>query len=216
VQDRVGDTLAFAADFLGDEEKGRFVEAARFEQGRKAEPWSANVVAMGAAAAVLEPYHGLGLHLVQSAIERLLRLLPHDLPALPEQQEYNRETELELDRARDLVIATYALNGRVGDPMFEALRATDLPDELAAKLDLYRSRGRITLLDGDLLEEPEWALLLDEFGLRARRYDALVDSVPLDRLEAQFARMRELLIASVRPLPLHGDYLLGKRARAAA
>lgn len=219
-QGRVGEALAYASGQLGDEEASRLTPGAgspaQLEQGRLDEPWRGNIVAIGAAAAVLEPHSGLGLHLVQSAIERLLRLLPHELPAPPEQREFNRETSLELDRARDLVIASYALNGRIGEPLFDSARSADLPDELASKLALYRSRGRVTLLDGDLLEEPEWALFLDEFGVRPRRYDALADGLPLEWLEAQFARMRELLIAAVRPLPLHGDYLRSRLSRAAA
>jgi tryptophan halogenase len=218
-QEQVGQLLDYCSDFMSDEQASLMLPAGgdpqHIEAGRRTQPWSGNCVAIGAAAAMIDPHHGLGLHLVQTAIERLLRLLPRSLPAEPEAREYNRQTIDELDRARDLAIVSFVLSGR-SEPFWKSLKKAALPEELAAKIDLYRSRGRVPLLDGDLLDEPELALLLDELGIRARRYDALADIAPVERLERQLARMRELMIDAIRPLPLHGDYIAQIRAKAAA
>ena len=218
-QGLVGRTMAYCSEFMSDEQAALLFAASgapqRMEAGRRAQPWSGNCIAIGAAAATIGSHHGLSLHLVQTAIERLLRLLPRSLPAGPEAREYNRQTIDELDRARDLAIVSYVLNGR-SEPFWQTLREATLPDELAAKIDLYRSRGRVPLLDGDLLDEAEWALLLDELGVRARRYDALADVAPIDQLERQLARMREVMITAIRPLPLHGEYLAQIHRKAAA
>lgn len=187
-----------------------------FNAGRLAEPWIGNCIALGSAAAAIDPLYGLPLDLLRSSLERLLRFLPQALPAMPEAREYNRETTEELDRARDLAIAAYALNGRSGESFWEARRTSPVPAELTHKVDLYRSRGRVSLLDGDLLDEDEWALLFDELGVRPERYDALSDAVPIDRLQQQFARIRDLMIAAIRPLPTHGAYLSSIRQSVAA
>ncbi|WP_205480323.1 tryptophan 7-halogenase [Sphingomonas arenae] len=184
--------------------------------GRLAEPWVGNCVAIGAAAATLDPVHALPLDLVRSALERLLRLLPGTLPASSEAREYNRETIAELDRSRDLAMVAYRLNARSGESFWDSRRAGEVPEELGHKLALYESRGRVSLLDGDLLDEDEWALLFDELGLRPRRYDSIADAIPVEHLQRQFARMRELTITAIRPLPTHGEYLSAIRRSAAA
>jgi tryptophan halogenase len=202
----VGEVVVSCSDFAPD------AGASRFEAGRTALAWNRNCLALGAAAAVIEPLQSASLHLVQSALSRLLRLFPAGPHQDVEAAEYNRQSAEELDRLRDVTILRYKLNGRRGEAFWDAARAMSIPDPLQHKLDLYRSRGRVPLLDGDLFEEAEWAAMLDSHGIRPRRHDPRADAFPLERVRSHFAAIRSAMLKAAAGLPQHGDYLVRRSA----
>jgi tryptophan 7-halogenase len=181
--------------------------AISFAPGRARAPWVGNCIAIGGAAAVIDPVAGLQFRLAQSAIIRLAGLIPAGNNCLAEAAEYNRQTCAELDRARDYAILFYALSRRAGDIFCDQARATALPDELAHRLALYRSCGRVALHDGDSVEEPGWITLFDAMGERPRRYDALANGIAGDALDAHFARIRAAMLAAVKAMPAHSETL---------
>ncbi|HET7817399.1 MAG TPA: tryptophan halogenase family protein [Sphingomicrobium sp.] len=225
---RLGECIAYASSELsGSEATDRLVSAARgtpvsepsvvrVKPGRLAEQWRANCIAVGEAAAMLEPTSSTSFHLLQAQLERLVELFPTANEGGILRREFNRLTSQELDRTRDFVILRYKLNGRAGERVWDSLRAMTVPDELAYKLERYAARGRVPLLDGDMFDEAEWAAIFDELGVRPKRYDVLADAMPVDGLQAQFARMRQVMLECVRGVPLHGDYLKTIRRSAAA
>lgn len=216
---RVGEAMAYAGAAMSDdaaqrELRGGFVGDAQADvrltaylPGRRRDSWHLNCVALGAAAAVADPLQPSAMHLLCNAIDRLLRLFPPGPSAPLEAAEHNRESADELDRLRDFLIARYRTNRRLGEPFWDALRTMNVPDTLGRKLALYESRCRIPLIDGDLQDEQEWIALLDNHGVRPRRYDALADAIPQARIERHFARIREVMLAAAASLPLHADYL---------
>jgi tryptophan 7-halogenase len=175
-------------------------------QGRRTRAWTGKTVAMGAAATLLEPLHGWNLALLQNALARLIELLPA-APNGPEPAEYNRLTGEEADRIRDFAIAHYKTNGRTGEPLWDRARAMPVPETLQRKLDLYQSRGRIPLYDGELFEAEDWIAVLDGQGIRPRRHDALADAIPEQALHQQTSRIRALILDAVRTMPHHGATL---------
>jgi tryptophan 7-halogenase len=188
----------------GDGPEG--LAATAFAPGRRAEPWSRNCIALGAAAATLDPLHPHALHLVHAAIARLLALFPRGPEAPLERTEYNRQTTAQLDRARDAAAALYRLNRRP-EPFWQSAAAAEPSEPLAAKLALFESRGRVVMYDEEVLEEEDWVALFDAQGLRQRRYDALADAVPIERIQGHLSRLREAIIGAVRAMPTHADYL---------
>lgn len=216
---RLGECIAYSSGELSDSEAAdRLMSSARgipmsepsvarLRPGRLREPWRANCIAVGEAAAVLEPTSSTSLHLLQAQLERLVELFPGGSEGDIVRREFNRLTSQELDRTRDFVILRYKVNGRAGEHVWDSLRAMCVPDELAYKLERYAARGRVPMLDGDMFDETEWAAIFDELGVRPKRYDVLADAVPVDRLQAQFARMRQVMLECLRSVPVHGDYL---------
>ncbi|MDB5703405.1 MAG: Tryptophan halogenase [Sphingomonas bacterium] len=184
-----------------------------FENGRRIAPWHRNCVAIGAAACVLEPLHPVALQLVQSALARLVTLFPNAAEAPVEAGEYNRMTINEAESARDFLIAQYATNGRTGEVFWDAVRSAPPPEHLAYKLALFASAGRMPMYDDEVFEEADWIALLDAQNVRPRRHDALAGGVPIERIEQHLARLREAIIAGVKTMPPHGEYL--RRAHAA-
>ena len=175
--------------------------------GRRTAPWQQNAVALGGAAAVIDPVAGTQFDLALSAIDRLIGLLPNDRACAAEAVEYNRQTIEELDGARDAAIMFYKGNGRFGDPMWDTARDMPVPERVAHKIALFKSCGRTALYDGEMLDEAGWVGLFEALGIRARRYDALANGVERSVIDAHFARIREVMLKAVAALPAHGEYL---------
>ncbi|MFV3077762.1 tryptophan 7-halogenase [Niveispirillum fermenti] len=174
-----------------------------FTCGRRRSPWQGNVLALGGAAAILDPVGGASLSLLLSAIGRLVGLYPVDPRNGAEAGEYDRQTIDELERARDFLILRYKLNGRRGDPLWDAARDMAVPDSLTHKMALYESRGRIPLLDGELFSRSDWANLFDSQGVRARRCDIQAAALPDTAILAHLERLRTLLLRAAGGLPPH-------------
>jgi tryptophan 7-halogenase len=173
-------------------------EPTHFASGRVDRAWHGNAIAIGPAAFALEPLHAVTLHLVQSAVARLIALFPHEGAAEVEAAEYNRVIGNEMDSARDYVAAHRALAANGGGA---------LPDRLAYRIDLFRSRGRIVMYDDDMFDEEDWIALFDLLGVRPRRYDVLADRPPASAIERHLAEIRAELIGRVRATPLYADTL---------
>lgn len=182
-------------------------DGVHFRSGRRTAPWQNNCLAIGGAAAVMDPVTGCQLHLAQSAIMRLIALFPHDRAARTESAEYNRQTIAELECARDFAILHYKCNARHGDPFWDACRAMPVPAALAHKIALFESCGRVALGDGEVFEEGNWVGLFDALGLRPRRHDVLAGGIGIDQIEAHFGRIRAVMLQAVAAMPPHAATL---------
>lgn len=182
-------------------------DARRFENGTRRSAWHGNCVAIGASAGVIEPLFGTPLLSATRALDRLAALLPHAPQSTVEAREFNRLTSSEADRIRDIVIALYKTNCRVGEPLWDQARAMDVPDALARKLDLYNSRGIVPIDDDESFDSPDWIALFDGQGIRPRRIDPLAAAIADADILAHFARLREVLIDAVRGMPPHAAAL---------
>jgi len=171
LQHRTGNGHVFASAFTDEDEAARLLLASldgpaldsprllRFTAGRRAEFWRGNVVAVGLASGFLEPLESTSIHLVQTAIERLLQLWPGAAPAPELASEYNRQTVFEFERIRDFLVLHYHANARE-EPMWRHVRHMELPDSLAARLELFRATGRIVRDGAELFAETGWAQVL--------------------------------------------------------
>lgn len=187
-------------------------QSATLRLGRRRQAWHRNCVALGSAAALIDPVGVTHLHLLRSAIERLMKLLPGDRLCAAEAAEYNRLTEMQLDRARDFATLHYKLNGRSGEAFWDACRAMDVPSSLEYKMTLYRSRGRIAMYDEEPLEDVSWANLYDEHGVRPQSYSPIADGFAVAELKAYAERARAIMIDELGRMPRHGDYLARLKA----
>jgi tryptophan halogenase len=175
--------------------------------GRRRTPWLRNCIALGGAAALIDPVGLSNLQLLRAGADLLLQLLPSDADAAAEAAEFNRRFTALLDHARDFALAHYRLNGRSGEPFWDDCRAMHIPDTLDYKLRLYECRGRVPLYDEDPLEEDSWANLFDEHGLRPRAYTPIADGFRTTDLQSHVQLVRTVMLEAVKKMPAHADYL---------
>lgn len=177
--------------------------------GRRNNAWQGNCIALGTAAAVIDPVAVTNLQLLISGIHRLLGLLPVNNDTAGVRTEYNRQTALHLDHARDFAIMHFKLNGRHGESLWNACRTMPLPETLAYKLRLYESHGRIPLYDEEPLEEASWINLFDEQGVNPSGYNSIADGFSQQDLQQHLQRVRTIMLETLKNVPLHADYLAG-------
>ena len=178
----------------------------RFTTGRRSQGWNHNVVAIGLSSGFLEPLESTSIHLIQSAISRLLKLLPGRtmLPTL--RQEYNRQFAFEMERIRDFIILHYTANER-DEPFWQACRDMALPDTLAARIALFRETGQIVRDADELFSEVGWMQVLIGQGIVPQASHALAEAASEAELAEYLQIINALYRREVERYPTHEDFI---------
>jgi tryptophan 7-halogenase len=185
-----------------------------FTSGRIAAPWAGNCIAIGGSSAIIDPLASTQLPLVGNAIRRVLNLFPHDRHGNVERAEYNRQTIDELENARDFAVLHYKCNGRAGEAFWDDCRNMPVPDRLQHKIAVFGSCGRVVLHDEESFETWDWISVFDALNIRPQRYDTLANGIPVDRIEAHLAQVRDIMLKAVGSLPTQHEYLQSYKAAA--
>jgi len=179
--------------------------------GRRKKIWQHNCLALGAAAALIDPIGVSNLQLLRAGINRMLTLLPGVSGTMTEAIEYNRQTDAHLSHARDFGLLHYLLNGRRGEAVWDHCRKMAIPASLAYKLQLYSSIGRVALYDHEPLDDISWINLFDEHGVRPQRLHPIAQAIDVPELQKHAERIRALMVDTLRKMPVHDEYLAGLR-----
>ncbi|WP_322963447.1 tryptophan halogenase family protein [Sphingomonas fuzhouensis] len=218
LQHRTGNGLVYDSRHLSeDEATDRLLPALggeatgaprllRFTTGRRRRAWVGNCVALGLAAGFLEPLESTSIHLIQSAIARLLDYWPGPMLQPVEIDAYNRLTEAEWLGVRDFLILHYHANARP-EPFWVERRAVPLPDSLAARIALFRANGRIQRDGDELFAEPAWAQVMIGQGILPAGHHALADAVSPDELDEFLTLTRRHAAQVAARLPTHDAFL---------
>jgi len=218
LQHRTGNGLVYCSAHIADDEAAQTLVAnldgapiadtrpLRFTTGKRRLGWNRNVIAMGLSSGFLEPLESTSIHLIQSAISRLLQLLPARAISDADRREYNRQTDFEMERVRDFLILHYALNRRA-EPFWQACRTMALPDTLTHKLELFAANGRIVREHEELFTEVGWLQVLIGQGAEPQGYHPLADAIEAGEL-AEYMRTIEALYArEADAMPRHEDFI---------
>ncbi|QIK78166.1 tryptophan 7-halogenase [Sphingomonas piscis] len=217
LQHRTGNGYVFASSFLPpdraaealleqlDGETDADPKLLRFAAGRRALAWKNNCVAIGLSSGFLEPLESTSIYLIQAAIMDLLKLFPRRGSTADPRlaAEYNRLFGMHYDRVRDFLVLHYVANDRVGEPLWDYLRAMPLPDTLRHKIDLFRSRGTTPDYELGLFSKDSWLAVLAGQGIVAERYDRCADAMGPRQLEQ---RLRDLEARLDRCVSSHADH----------
>src|SRR5690554_3568980 len=218
LQHRTGNGIVYNADTLSDDQAlallqqqltGPAVGEAkliRFKVGRRQQQWHKNCVAMGLASGFLEPLESTSLHLVQSAITRLVKLFPR--PAINEHdvQEFNRQAQAEFESVRDFIILHYHLNGRT-EPFWQACQTMAVPERIIQRVALFKASGRLFIEPNELFTEPAWQQVMLGQGIVPESYHTLADGLSAQQLAGFMRDLDTLYDRALKPLPSHEDYL---------
>ena len=217
LQHRIGNGHVYWSKYMSDDEATAVLLAhldgepigeprsLRFTTGVRRQTWVRNCIAIGLAAGFLEPLESTALHLVQSALTRLLLLFPdRDFdPALAE--EFNRATFTEYEWIRDFLILHYHAQRRE-EPMWCHTREMPIPASLRARIDHFRHSGRPIVETAELFQRNNWLAVLLGQQVWPQRYHPLAEVRGGDI--AQFlAWVRSAMQETARALPTHREYL---------
>ncbi|MBN2973444.1 tryptophan 7-halogenase [Roseomonas aeriglobus] len=218
LQHRTGNGLVYASAHLSDEAAADTLMAGldtpaigdprpiRFTTGMRRTQWSRNCVALGLAAGFVEPLESTSIHLIQQGIAELLRLMPATRDWAAERAQFNRRMRFEFESVRDFVMLHYHATRREG-PLWEACRSMTLPDTLAARLDLYRSGGRVIRFDEELFSPVAWTQVLHGQGIAPRGWHPIANAASDAEVSAAMTRAAREAAALAASLPDHTAWL---------
>ncbi|MEO0032672.1 MAG: hypothetical protein RIS94_2430 [Pseudomonadota bacterium] len=225
LQHRTGNGRVYCSSFISDEDAAESLLAhldapaladprpIRFTTGRRKQAWSHNVIAVGLSSGFLEPLESTSIHLIQSAISRILKFMPGKIQAQADRDEYNRQFAFEMERIRDFIVLHYTLNER-DEPFWRACREMALPDSLTHRIELFRANGHIFRDADELFSEVAWFQVMAGQGIVPAGSHALADAIPEADLKAYMDTLNGLYAREAARYPSHADYIASHCAAA--
>jgi tryptophan halogenase len=178
-----------------------------FIAGRRRLAWNANVVSLGLSSGFVEPLESTSIQLIQSGIAKLIALFPDRRFDRRERDEYNRQMQDLFEDVRDFVILHYKATRRDDSDFWNYCRTMDVPESLAGKLELWRSKGRLFRDGRELFATPSWVAVLLGQGIvpaeqepAAGAIDPQMAADALDKMRLSYRRMAE-------HMPPHADFI---------
>lgn len=175
--------------------------------GRRAAFWHNNCIAMGTSACNPDQLAMGNLHLVQSAVLRLINLFPSSLNAVFNRAEYNRLTHLELDNIEDFHALHYQLANSQRSEYWQNIARSELSCRLLHKLELFKKRGVIAHYENETFFAGVWTSLLLGNGFWPQRHDPLIRSMDQQWISQQLEKMKALMKSAAESMPMQRDYL---------
>ena len=179
----------------------------RFTPGIRRKSWVRNVVAIGLSAGFIEPLESTSIHVIQTAINRLLELLPAGEITQATRDDFNDRTRFEMERIRDFIILHYHANQRAGEPFWDGLRAMDVPDALQHKIELFRTTARISPSFDELFDARAWIFVMMGQNIIPETYHPIADLLPEPRLKEFLEGLERSHVQEVSNWPEHGAFV---------
>jgi tryptophan halogenase len=219
LQHRVGNGLVFCSKYLADDDakallleniEGETITEPRvikFKTGRRRKGWHKNCVAIGLSSGFIEPLESTSIHLIMTAIVRLLRLFPYNGVKSSAIDEYNSKLDSELNAVRDFIILHYNVNQRQDSEFWQHCQHMEIPDSLAHKIRLFKETGRVFLDDGDIFRVDSWTQVMLGQGLMPMQYHQIANIMNDDELAKFLAGIKHSITHAVDQLPKHEDFI---------
>jgi tryptophan 7-halogenase len=220
LQHRTGNGHVYCSSFLSDDEAASILLAnldgaaladprpIRFTSGRRETFWSHNCVGLGLAAGFMEPLESTSIHLVQSALGRLLNLLPGDLTLTSSARDYfNELSAIEWARVRDFIVLHYFANGREGDPFWDECRQMLLPPTLIEKIALFREAGLFMREEDELFLDDSWGQVMIGQGIMPESWSPLADNIAAEDLGPFLESLARSYRVRAESLPTHRQFV---------
>ena len=219
LQHRIGNGHVFCSRYMSEDEAtaillsnldGAPLAAPRmlkFTTGVRKKMWNKNVLAIGLAGGFMEPLESTAIHLIQTTIARLLTFFPDRGFNETDINEFNRQGRLEFEQIRDFLILHYHATERNDSPFWDYCRNMNIPPTLRAKMDLYRSRGRIFRDFGELFAEVAWLQVMHGQGIRAQSYHPLVDLATEAQVAEYLDNIHGVIQKCAAAMPSHADFI---------
>jgi tryptophan halogenase len=220
LQHRIGNGHVYSSRFTDDDEARRVLlgnldgealaepRVIRFTTGRRLKTWNRNVVAIGLSSGFLEPLESTSIHLIQTAIGRLVSLFPHAGPDAADVDEFNRQAQFELEHIRDFLILHYKLTRRDDTPFWRHCAAMEIPASLQRRIGLFAANGRIYREStAEMFAEASWLQVMIGQGLMPRGNHPMADLPPLETVEGFLRDTEDVIRRCVASMPMHADFV---------
>ena len=219
LQHRMGTGIVYSSQYLSDDEANhRLMNSLsgpqltepwplRFTTGVRQQPWFRNCIAIGLASGFLEPLESTSIHLITTAITRLMRLFPFGDDTGQLARRYNEETLTEFEAVRDFIILHYKATERDDTPYWTRNRCMQIPDGLAHRLEIFRRNGYVWNDPVGLFRVESWVQVLTGQRLSPQDYHAAGCLLPAATLKQRMAQLRSKVQQDLQALPSHQQFI---------
>jgi len=219
LQHRIGNGYVFSSRRISEDEAAATLisnldgeamaepRTIRFTPGIRRKSWVRNVVAIGLSSGFIEPLESTSIHVIQTAINRLLELLPAGEISDATRDDFNARTRFEMERIRDFIILHYHANQRAGEPFWDELRTMDVPEPLQHKIDLFRATARVTASFDELFDARAWIQVMLGQNVMPESYHPIADLLPEPRLREFLEGLEKSHVGEVSRWPDHGAFV---------
>jgi tryptophan 7-halogenase len=228
LQHRTGNGHIYSSDFMEQDEATRILlehldgkpladpRPLKFTTGRRKQFWNRNVVAVGLSSGFLEPLESTSIHLIHTAVTRLISFFPRAGFDAADIAEYNAMTQWEYERIRDFLILHYKATERSDSEFWNYCRTMSIPDTLKHKIDLFRSNGRIFRDLQELFAEPSWLQVMIGQRIVPQGYHPFADLRPEAEVQAYVANVAQVIAKCVNVMPTQAAFIAEHCAASAA
>ena len=219
LQHRIGNGYVYPSDFVSDDQAVSVLTAQmentplnqpnllRWQTGMRKKMWNKNCVAIGLSGGFIEPLESTGLHLIQSAIAKLLGMFPNRGFDQVDIDTFNQQSRVEMERIRDFIILHYKATVRDDTEFWRYCKNMPIPDYLQNKMDLYAANGRIYRQDVELFNETSWLAVMHGQGIVPNGYDPLVDTLSEDEITERLQHIKMVIGNSADVMPMQTDFI---------
>ncbi|PHR93016.1 MAG: tryptophan halogenase [Robiginitomaculum sp.] len=219
LQHRTGNGHVFCSSYMSDQEATDILlnnvdgtptaepRILKFTTGRRKKFWNKNCVTIGLSGGFMEPLESTALHLIQAGISKLIALFPDKTFNPVERAEYNKLTCMQFDQIRDFLILHYQATQRDDSDFWNYVRTMDVPDTLASKIELFRSKGRIFRFEDELFGVSNWLAVLLGQGIYPQNWDPMVDTFDMDAVKNNLDGMQDIIRKTAEHMPTHQAYI---------
>ena len=179
----------------------------RFTAGHRERAWEKNVVALGLAGGFLEPLESTAIHLVQSAIARLIAYFPTSAFGEQEIARFNRDTAREYTDIRDFLVLHYKATEREDSEFWRYCRHLEPPEGLAEKLAMFRSSGRVIREHEELFTETSWLSVMAGQGIEPQGYHPVAGLLDEAETLKRLDHIHSVIAQAVSQMPTQDDFL---------
>ncbi|MES2316318.1 MAG: tryptophan halogenase family protein [Pseudomonadota bacterium] len=219
LQSRIGNGHVYSSKFISDADAldtlmknldGKPLAEPRqlkFTTGKRKKVWDKNVVAVGLSSGFMEPLESTSIHLIQSTISRLATFFPNQAFNQADIDEFNRQSDFEVEKIRDFLILHYKASERDDSEFWRYCRDMPIPDSLRQKMDLFESNGRVFREGAEMFSEISWFEVMYGQGIRPRSYHPLVDALSEEKIAEFLRNVSTTTQRCVEAMPTHADYI---------
>ena len=219
LQHRIGNGHVFSSQYISEDEATAVLMSnldgeplaeprpIRFQTGKRRLAWNKNVVSIGLACGFIEPLESTSIHLVQMGIAHLLTMFPAAGFEDADRDRYNRVMSQEYEWVRDFIILHYKATERSDSAFWTYCRTMEVPPALQARIDLYRSHGRVYREGNELFTKLSWLQVMQGQRVTPRSYHPLADLRSEAEIDDYLGEVSGVIKACVAAMPSHNRYI---------
>lgn len=219
LQSRTGNGHVYCSEYMSDDDALKTLHAGmdshkignpnflRFKTGIRKKTWNKNVISLGLAAGFLEPLESTSIHLIQTAIARLMTNFPDKHFNEADINFYNERTRLEYEQVRDFLVLHYYATERDDSPFWNYCRTMDIPDTLKNRMEIYSENARLYRHHNDIFGETSWFAVLQGQNIFPKRNHPVADLMPEDELNHRMSDIHKTWAKCLDVMPTHQQFI---------